>query len=138
MNYEEFKTKVIEIYETKSAGLAYGLCRDLISNIDLDENDKRIIETYKHGDESWAKRMVKRDQERYFDKWMASLKEERGAACRRHDAALKAAWDAKTPEEKAVCEEAERKFQKKCKMAVAAALDEYYEEAARTGRYTGD
>ena len=82
--------------------------------------------------------MTQTRQEYYFDKWMASLKNERRAAIERHRAAETAAWNALSPEEKAKREEAERECQRECHAATAEALTQYYADAARYGRYTGD
>lgn len=141
MDYEEFKAKVIKIHETYG-NWSHGECRKLIPEIELTERDKSILAkgpVAAGADvEYWTKRMTKDYQENYFDKWMASLKDECKAAIERHRTAETAAWNALSSEEKAAREEAERKFQCECHEATAKALAQYYEEAARTGRYTGD
>ena len=141
MDYEEFKAKVIKIHEIYG-NWSHGECRKLIPEIELTERDKNILAKGPAAAgadvEYWTKLMTKDYQENYFDKWMASLKDECKAAIERHCAAETAAWDALSPEEKAARKEAERQFQERCKRATAEALAQYYEEAARTGRYTGD
>ena len=141
MDYEEFKAKVIEIHETYG-NWSHGECRKLIPEIELTERDKNILAKGPAAAgadvEYWTKRMTKDYQENYFDKWMASLKDERRAAVKRYEDAQKAAWNAKSPEEKAAILEKERKFQEECHRATSEALAEYYADAARTGRYTGD
>ena len=141
MDYEEFKAKVIEIHETHG-NWSHGKCRKLIPEIELTDEDKRILAAGPAAagadDEYWRKHMTQMRQEYYFDKWMASLKNERRAAVKRYEDAWKAAWDAKSPEEKAAILEKERKFQEECHRATSEALAEYYADAARTGRYTGD
>ena len=142
MNYEEFKNEVIKIYETEGNMFAHGKCRGLIPQIDLTEEEKKIIAAGPAAAgadvEYWKKWCANDYRESTFEKWMAALKDERKAAAARGEAKRKAEWDAKSPEEKAKIKNELEKMAEAGRKAKAEYLNKYYEDAARYGWYTGD